>query len=185
MTLSMLDLFSGTGGASAAMRARGWKVVTLELDQQHRPDIIGDVTRLPIRHRRGLFDLVWASPPCTEYARESMPWCRTGVAPDQTLWNAAMDAIISLQPRWWVIENVRGAAQWRGRPRRILGPIFLWGDFPPFHPRISGWKEKLWSRDKVARAAMPYALSEALAIACETEAALLPAPACRLRRPVH
>lgn len=55
LPLLMLDLCCGLKGASAAMRDRGWEVV-----RGRRPD------------------LVWASPPCTEFSRESMPWTKTG-----------------------------------------------------------------------------------------------------------
>lgn len=117
----MLDLFAGLGGASQAMRSRGWSVTTVEIDPKFRPDVVGDVARLPIR---GQFDLVWASPPCTEFSRESMPWCRTGNTPDMSLVLAAKAAIDELRPRWWVIENVRGAS-------RYLTPILG-------HPRVFG-----------------------------------------------
>lgn len=168
--LSMLDLFAGTGSASAAMRERGWRVVRVELDRSHRPDVVGDVAHLPIR---GQFELIWASPPCTEYSRWSMPWLPK-VAPDKTLWEASLDAIARLRPRWWVIENVRGASSWWGPPVRTYGPIFLWGDFPDFHADVPFFKERLAGKDRVKRAATPYAVSRALALACEREAALLP-----------
>lgn len=167
----MLDLFAGLGGASAAMRERGWSVVTVELDPRFRPDVVADVSRLPIR---GRWDLLWASPPCTEYSREAMPWCRTGRPPDETLWRAAEAAITELRPRWWVIENVRGAIRYHGRPTRAYGPVFLWGDMPAFDAVVLPWKERLSSKAKAERARIPFAISYGLAIACEREAALLP-----------
>lgn len=160
----MLDLFSGLEGASQAMRDRGWRVTTVELDSTFRPDVVGDVSRLPIR---GQFDLVWASPPCTEFARESMPWSRTGQPPDLTLVNAALEAVRHLRPTWWVLENVRGAVPWIGPAAQIHGPFFLWGCFPPFECRVEPFKERLSSTQKAKRAKVPYALSEALAVAIE------------------
>jgi hypothetical protein len=173
VSLRMLDLFAGLGGASAAMRSRGWDVVTVELDPAFRPSVVADVSRLPLRCRPGHFDLVWASPPCTEYARESMPWCRTGNVPDFTLWRTTEAAIRELRPRWWVIENVRGAVPFHGSPARTYGPVFLWGDMPMFDARVPPWKERLSSKEKAKRACIPWALSQALAIACEREAAFL------------
>jgi site-specific DNA-cytosine methylase len=161
----MLDLYSGLGGASAVMRERGWFVVTVELEPSLRPDVVADVRYLPIR---GQWDLIWASPPCTEFSRESMPWCRTGSAPDLSLVLAAKAAIAELRPRWWVIENVRGAQPWLGPARWIRNPVYLWGQFPSFDCRVEFWKEKLSSKRRQERAKMPRALSEALAIACES-----------------
>lgn len=166
----MLDLFSGRGGASAAMRDRGWRVVTVELDASFRPDVVGDVSRLPIR---GQWDLVWASPPCTEFSRWNLPWIEPKVAPDLTLWRAAEAAISALRPRWWVIENVRGAISWIGRATRCHPPVFLWGHMPLFDVKLRPWKERLSSTKRAERAEIPYELSLALARACETEAALL------------
>lgn len=167
----MLDLFAGLGGASRAMRARGWQVTTVELDPKFRPDVVGDVARLPIR---GQFDLIWASPPCTEFSRESMPWCKTGNPPSLELWQAAERAIAELRPRWWVIENVRGAVRWVGRqPQRRIGPFYLWGRMPAFKVRDLAHKPKeSWSSSQRAeRARIPMALSLALAEACERDAA--------------
>jgi site-specific DNA-cytosine methylase len=166
----MLDLFSGLGGARWAMRERGWRVVTIEIDAKYRPDVVGDVARLPVR---GQFDLVWASPPCTEYSRESMPWSRTGASPSYDLWKAAEAAIESLSPRWWVIENVRGAVRYHGQPARRYGPVFLWGRFPPLEASVKPWKERLSSKQAARRAEIPRVLSLALARSCETAAELL------------
>ncbi len=165
----MLDLFAGLGGASQAMRARGWQVVTVELDPKFRPNVVADVSRLPIR---GQFDLIWASPPCTEFSRESMPWCRTGNAPSLELWQAAERAIAELRPRWWVIENVKGAVPWIGRqPQRRIGPFYLWGRMPAFKVRgdLGRKKESFGSRQRAERAKVPMALSLALAEAVERD----------------
>lgn len=167
--LRMLDLFAGLGGASAAMRERGWRVTTVELDPAFRPDVVGDVARLPIR---GRFDLLWASPPCVEYSRHHLPWIK-GPEPSLTLWRAAEAAIAELRPRWWVIENVRGAIKFHGHPVRSYGPVFLWGCMPPFSAVVKPWKERLSSKRKAERARIPYSISHGLAVACETEAALL------------
>jgi len=164
----MLDLFAGLGGASQAMRARGWQVVTVELDPRFRPDVVGDVARLPIC---GEFDLLWASPPCTEFSRESMPWCRTGNPPSLELWRAAERAIAELRPRWWVIENVRGAVPYFGPPVRRIGPWHLWGRMPAFKVRgdLGRKKESFGSKQRAERARVPMVLSLALAEAVERD----------------
>jgi len=157
------------------MKDRGWRVVRVELDATHRPDVVADVRHLPLSRCRP--DLVWASPPCTEFSRESMPWCRTGRAPSLDLARATIAAIAHLDPRWWVIENVRGAVKWLeplvGRPTLRIGAAYLWGRFPlPF-----GWsepartKEAMWpSADRASRRSeIPYEISRVIADACERE----------------
>lgn len=162
----MLDLFSGKGGASQAMRARGWTVVTVDNEPAFAPDIVADLTTWS--WDGGPVDLLWASPPCQEFAREFMPWCRTGKAPSLDLVDATHRLVKEIRPRWWILENVKGAQPWIGKARWIRNPIYLWGEFPPIHlGKLKPWKEHLSSRADAARAQMPYELSLAVAEAIE------------------
>lgn len=166
---TMLDLFSGRGGASRAMVERGWHVTTVDNDPQFAPDIVADVTGLewttPV-------DLLWASPPCTEFSRESMPWCATGMPPDVSLVSASLRVIDMCSPRFWVLENVRGAVRYLepllGVPAFRTGPVYLWGKLPPgLLPVLKPWKEKITGEDPARRAELPYELSYAIATAVE------------------
>ena len=60
MTLLALDLFSGTGAATAAFSEHGWEVIRIDNDSKLRPDLIADVRELPIMCKP---DFIWASPP--------------------------------------------------------------------------------------------------------------------------
>lgn len=170
----MLDLFSGLGGASSAFRERGWDVVTVDNDPAFNCTYTADLAHWT--YTGPPVDLVWASPPCTEFSRESMPWCRTGVAPSLDLVNAARRIISEVRPTWWVLENVRGARPYLepllGTPR-IYGPFFLWGTFPDFRCRVRYFKERLSGTQRAERACVPRKLSAALARACEEQAAIL------------
>ncbi len=168
--MRVLDLFAGLGGASAAMVARGWDVVTVDNDPRFDCTHTADLTHWI--YSGPPVDLVWASPPCTEFSRESMPWKRTGKTPSLTLVEAARRVIAEVRPQWWVIENVRGATRYLtpllGEPRSY-GPFFLWGVFPAFRCRVRFFKERLSSTQKAERAKVPFALSLALAKACESQ----------------
>ncbi len=178
MSLSMLDLGSGLGGASQAMVDRGWKVTRIDIEPAFRPSIVADYRALPLRPEYRP-DLVWASPVCTEFARESMPWCKTGKDPSLDLVLAAKAAIDAIKPRWWVIENVRGARAffepYLGRPTLRIGAAYLWGRFPlVMGVKVNPHKERLGpSPDRRAlRSKIPYAISLALAEACERQNAV-------------
>lgn len=180
----VLDLFSGTGSASAAMHDRGWNVLRIDADPACEPDVVAWIDELQFFGRRP--ELVWASPPCDSYARESMPWCRTGRGDG---WN--FDILDDLErllfeqlyPRWYVVENVRGARRafrsyrFLGEPVRRVGPVYLWGNFPFFLAEHCYWKERLSSKQKRERGRIPRQISEGLcraieaAIAEEREAA--------------
>lgn len=160
----MLDLFSGTGGASAAFREAGWFVVTFDNDAVHRPHVCVDLATYDFRKwREARPDFVWASPPCTEFSRERMPWCRTGRAPSLDLVTAAARAVEVLAPRYWVVENVRGAVPYLdlifGRFKARCGPFFLWGSIPEFRLYVPPFKERLSSKRKAERAAVPIEVS--------------------------
>lgn len=175
-TKHMLDLCAGLGGASQVMRARGWQVTTLDNDPAFGCDITADLTTW---HYVGpVPDLLWISPPCTEFARESMPWCRTGSAPDMALVKAAKRLVHEIQPRYWIIENVRGAVPFFrplfGPPRQIIGPFYLWGYFPLITVDMSRFKKKesYPSSRPDLRAMVPEALSLAVAVAIESQITL-------------
>lgn len=169
----MIDLCCGLKGASAAFLARGWTVVTLDIDAAFQPDILADLREWTWEGQRP--DLIWLSDPCTEFSRESMPWCKTGNAPDLSIIHGGLRAIRAAAPRYWVRENVRGSVPWvrsfMGEPRERHGPFFLWGNFPPLgKPRIDMRKKESYSSTQRAeRAKVPLALSKALAIAIESQ----------------
>ncbi len=198
----MLDLFAGTGGASRPFRDAGWEVVRVELDPSFEAEVHADVREWSWTGRTPT--LVWASPPCTEFAREAMPWCRTKPAwvrcpccenfwcnrhemhahdcrcppieewttdpysvktPSLDLIDATDRIIRECSPDFWIIENVKGATRYLqpryGKPL-CLGPVRLFGRFPRFFARVPFWKEKLSSKRRTERAAMPYQIGESL-----------------------
>jgi len=170
----MLDLFTGLGGAHKGFLDNGWLVTSVDIDQTMRPDIVADLSRWSWDGPH--VDFIWASPPCTEFSRESMPWCRTGNMPDLTLVNAARRIISECRPDYWIVENVRGAVPYLGKPRTIVGPFYLWGMFPDLgHINTKAWrkKESYGSKQRAERAMIPYELSKAVADAVSIQAVLL------------
>lgn len=173
----MLDLGSGLKGASRAMGARGWQVVTVDINPAFEPDILADLREWSYSGPRP--DLVWCSPPCNEFSREFMPWSKTGNLPDMSIVLACKRIIDECQPRFWVIENVKGAIQLfepvLGSYRVNYGPFYLWGFFPTpgDFKLIYRKKESRSSTAKAERAMIPCQLSQALAIAIETQPLLL------------
>ncbi len=168
--LFVIDGCAGLGGASKPMRDRGWKVLTLDNDPRFGTDIVADIRTWQWHGRRP--DLAWLSPPCNEFAREFLPWCRTGQKPDLSIVLGCKRFIDQVNPRYWVIENVKGALKWfepiLGKPSYVCNPYYLWGFFPDIsHVRVSSNKERLSSTRSAERALIPYRLGEALAIAIE------------------
>jgi len=168
--LVMLDLFAGLKGASQAMVDRGWTVYTVEILERFHPTIVGDVAHLPLLPFA--VDLLWASPPCTEYTRKDLPWFRNQPEPDLRLYEATRAIITEWRPRFYVIENVRGAQRYWGRTIHYKSR-YLWTDIPLL-PEIIGLgnrdKRSIWGGDPLAhwkRSKIPYAISDAIAATIE------------------
>lgn len=174
MKMRMLDLFSGSGGASRAALVRGWDVVRVDNGAGTAADVRADVaTWEPTRER---FDLVWASPPCTLLSTAGRS---RDVEAGLVLVRAALRVIRAVAPRWWVLENVHGATRAIGAligpPVACYGSFYLWGVFPPFAAHLARGKTKLSGRRRAERrAAIPWELSDGLVRACEKLAAELP-----------
>ncbi len=168
----MYDLCCGRKKASSAMRKFGWQVISIDIDPQFQPDILIDVRDFHYHDCRP--HLIWASPPCDEFSREDMPWCRTGRTPDLSIYEACQRIIQEAQPRYWVIENVRGAVPYFGEPRQIIYPFFLWGFFPELYVSNFEYKPKASysSSAAAARAAIPFPISLALARAVSSQLSL-------------
>jgi hypothetical protein len=157
-----LDLYSGTGAATAAFRkAAEWSVVAVDLDLAGRPDVVADVRRLPIS---GGVDFLWASPPCTEFS-DANPENRRPIAgrPSLECVFATLQAVRDLRPRFWILENVRGAIPFLGIPVQKIGPWCLWGYFPPIRVSVelASWRKSRF-HTAAARGRVPDILSEAV-----------------------
>jgi hypothetical protein len=169
----MLDLCSGFGGASAAMQARGWTVVRIDSEPRVLPDVAADIRALPLHPFP--VDLIWASPPCNAYSR----WMqRASLYPDENkpthdLYEAVMAVIAQWQPRYWCLENVRGAVEFWGPPAVHFGSRYLWSNIPAFVQPVFATpiKRRLcWGSDPLRsakRGYIPYSISEAIALSVE------------------
>lgn len=127
--LRCLDLCAGTGSATAPFAAAGWLVTSVDVDPHWHPTILGDVREL--HFPRGSFDVVWTSPPCTQFSRlDQRGLFPNDGPPDLSLVLACKRIIEEIAPRVWWVENVRGARRYLadalGPPATHLGPWWLW-----------------------------------------------------------
>jgi len=160
--MRMLDLFSGTGSASRPAAVRGWDVVRIDNAEGAAADLRFDLTDW--EPKLGPFDLVWASPPCTQLSTAGRS---RDVEAGLVLVRSALRIIRTIHPRWWVLENVHGATRAIGRligpPVACYGSFYLWGVFPPFEARVERTKTKLSGRRRAERrAAIPWELAKGL-----------------------
>lgn len=105
----ILELCCGTKSASRAIR-RMWsaaKIVTLDADPSHSPTILTDVCEWNYKDDvfpRGYFDIIWASPPCTEYSLAKTTGVRDLTGADRIVLSVRR-IIDYFSPTAWFIEN--------------------------------------------------------------------------------
>jgi site-specific DNA-cytosine methylase len=173
--LSALDLFCGYGGWSDGFAAEGFEVLGIDIEPgiakwYPYPLITTDVRTLDGDRLTGQFDVILASPPCQEFSSARRPRLAN---PDMSCVNATKDIIARAKPRFWVMENVRGAIAHIGAPTIRFFPWYFWGHFPGFlkycerAPRknIGSGKSRRW-RDSRTVAMIPLQISTAIAHAC-------------------
>jgi hypothetical protein len=103
-----LELFAGTQSFSKGVKRLDPinEAITLDLLDKFSPTIHADIltwdyTIFPVGH----FDIIWASPPCTEYSKAKTRGIRNLDLADSFV-RKAFEIIDYFQPIHWVVENV-------------------------------------------------------------------------------
>jgi len=180
-----IDLFCGLGGWTEGFLAEGYDVVGFDIERhqygQHKYPaqlVLQNVLTLHGSQFKNVAVIV-ASPPYQEYSRWDQPWLRAlnPPVPDPAPWYAA-ERIGKESGVPLIIENVRGAQQFRGRAGWHFGrgragwhfgKQYLWGHLPALIPKIDGLqndgrqKQSFPSTAVALRSKIPFELSSHIA----------------------
>ena len=101
--MKCLELFSGTGSVGSVAKELGYEVVSLDRDME--ADIKCDIMDWDYKiYPPKYFDVIWASPPCTEYSR-----CKTigvrDIAGSNIIVQRTLEIIEYFYPKYWIMEN--------------------------------------------------------------------------------
>jgi hypothetical protein len=155
--MKVLDLCSGLGGFSEAfINDLDWEVMRIEnnpllsevphteiIDIFEFRDTLNDM--IERGYEPAYPDLILFSPPCREFslgfnapqAVASREGRYEEYSPDMSILKCGLDIIKMLNPRYWIIENVKGSIrhfeEYVGRPQCSYGAWFFYGKFPTFN----------------------------------------------------
>ena len=103
LLMRLLELFSGTGSVGNVAKNMGFEIISLDMDMEAtiKTDIMNwDYKTYPRKH----FDVIWASPPCTEYSRAKTIGIRK-IEEANMVVQQTLDILEYFEPRFWLIEN--------------------------------------------------------------------------------
>ena len=135
--VKVLELFSGTGSVGKCCKELGWETVSVDLisESTHKCDIMNfDYKQYP----KDSFDIIWASPPCTNYSKLQDGWLgrmRKGeiytkdiqekeMIQDDKLVLRTLEIIDYFKPEYYFIENP-ATSKMKDRPYMKDRPFYI------------------------------------------------------------
>ena len=148
--MRLLELFSGTGSVGDVAKARGWDVVSLDMDPKTNADIKCNIMDFDYKTlQAGQLDMIWASPPCTEYSIAKTIGTRKIEASNEVV-QRTLDIIRHFEPDYYCMENPQ-TGQLKNQPMMIDVPYAdvdycrygmpyrkrtrIWNNVHTWHPR--------------------------------------------------
>lgn len=158
--MKVLELFCGTKSISNAFKEKGHEVFTIDWEKDFKPDLVADIGALNVNDILKLCgsapDIIWASPDCTSYSIAAISHHREKEADGNLKPKSdyakfcdkvnqhVLDLIKELKPKYWFIENPRGALRkmrfMKGLPRytvtycqygdKRMKPTDIWTNHP-------------------------------------------------------
>ena len=101
--VKVLELFSGTGSVGKCCKELGWDVVSVDmiLPADHKVDIMDFDYK---QYDKDEFDIVWASPPCTNYSKAKTRGVRD-IEGSNKIVLKTIEIIDYFDCEYWFIEN--------------------------------------------------------------------------------
>lgn len=114
--MRILDLCSGTHSIERALD-KTHDITRVDIDPKHNPSICVDIRNWDFKKSfpKRYFDVIWASPPCTEYSMAKSTGVRNLRLADSIV-KRCLVIIEYFQPREWFLENPGGAGLLHRRP---------------------------------------------------------------------
>jgi len=177
--MKILDLYCGLGGWSQPFKTHNITGIDIANFKSYYPGKFVKADLLQYMPT-GKFDIIMASPPCEDFSKSTFPKTWASVVkypPDltraQLLFNRAREIINQKKPKFWIIENVRGAQKHVGKADFHIGSRYFWSNLRfsvsnPKRDEIYGKTYLSPSADRPQRRALiPQTIAEAFKNAIE------------------
>ena len=138
--MKILDLYCGLGGWAKGFVEQGHDVTgydIIDFSRQYPGKFV--LADLLTFNDFPDADVIVASPPCTDFSKSSFPqtWKSvqrypSDIAGALRLFNRVYEIVEMVRPKYFIIENVRGAQKYVGRATVHIGSRYFWGNFPSF-----------------------------------------------------
>ena len=146
----MLDLFCGTNSVGDVFRKRGYDVESVDLLPQYSPTICCDILDWDYEtdYHPGHFEVIAASPPCTEYS-SAMTMRPRRLELADSLVRKTLEIIQFFRPNFWFMENPRlGLLKTR---RLVMDLPYLDVDYCQFSDWGYQKPTRIWGSPHLAR----------------------------------
>lgn len=103
--MRLLELFCGTKSVSNAVADRFDEIVSVDILSKFNPTVCCDILQWDYtQYPTGYFDVIWASPPCTEYSKAKTVGVRNLQLADSIVMRT-LQILDYFKPNKWYIEN--------------------------------------------------------------------------------
>ena len=145
--MKVLELFSGTRSIGKCCDKLGWESVSVDLilPADHKVDIMDFDYK---QYDKDEFDIIWASPPCTEYSKAKTRGIRD-IEGSNKIVIKTLEIINYFNCKWWFIENPQTSLlkhqSFMKDLKYVDGDYCMYG--LPYRKRTRFWTNKIFDEE--------------------------------------
>lgn len=147
--MNVLELFCGTKSVGKVCDSLGWNSVSVDIEKKFNPTHLCNIMDFDYKqYPKDYFDIVWASPPCTEYSKAKSQGVRDIEGANKIVIKT-LEIINYFDCEWWFIENPQTSLL-KNQPfmkdfKYVDGDYCMYG--LPYRKRTRFWTNKIFDEE--------------------------------------